>query len=285
MSPSPARCCHSGLVRLATLNVFGLSGNWSDRLVVLQSGFLALDADLVTLQETMVTEEVDQAAEILGPDFHLAHASHREANGSGITTASRWPLGRVVEVDLHVTERTHEFACTCLVTEILAPQPYGRIWLANNLPDYQVDHERERRLQAVTLARALDGLAAEQAGHVIVAGDMDADEAADSIRFWTGRHVIDDVSVCYRSAWESARPTERLVTFAADNPLSTDWDWPYSGIDHVFVRCAAHGGPTLPISGCRRIFDKPPIPSDHYGLIVELDAPPRWPLSIEHPDT
>ena len=66
-------------------------------------------------------------------------------------------------------------------------------------------------------------------------------EAADSIRFWTGRHVIDDLSVCYRSAWESARPTERLVTFAADNPLSTDWDWPYRCIDHVFVRSAAHG--------------------------------------------
>src|SRR5215213_9605941 len=178
MSTSPTRCCHCGLVRLATLNVFGLSGNWSDRLVVLRNGFLALDADVVTLQETMVRAEVDQAAEILGPGFQLAHASHREANGSGITTATRWPLGRVVEVDLHVTERTHEFACTCLVTEILAPQPYGRIWLANYLPDYQVDHERERRLQAVTLARVLDGLAAEQAGHVIVAGDMDADSAA-----------------------------------------------------------------------------------------------------------
>jgi exonuclease III len=185
MSTSPTRCCHSGLVRLATLNVFGSSGNWSDRLVVLRNGFLALDADLATLQETMVREEVDQAAAILGPGFQLAHASQREANGSGITTATRLPLGRVVEVDLHVTERTHEFACRCLVTEILAPHPYGLIWLANHLPNYQVDHERERRLQAVTVARALDALAAEEPGHVIVAGDMDADEAADSIRFWT----------------------------------------------------------------------------------------------------
>lgn len=153
MPASPARCCHSGPVRLATLNVFGLTGNWPDRLVALQNGFVALDADLVTLQETILTEELDQAAAILGPGFQLAHASHREANGSSITTASRWPLGRIVEVDLHVTERTHEFACTCLVTEILAPQPYGRIWLANHLPDFQVDHERERRLQAVTVAR------------------------------------------------------------------------------------------------------------------------------------
>ena len=66
------------------------------------------------------------------------------------------------------------------MTEILALQPYGRIWLANHLPDYQLDHEREFRLQAVAVARALDALAAETPGHVIVAGDMDADEAADT---------------------------------------------------------------------------------------------------------
>ena len=35
---------------------------------------------------------------------------------------------------------------------------------------------------------------------MIVAGDMDADEASDSMRFWAGRHVIGDLSVCYRSA-------------------------------------------------------------------------------------
>ena len=79
MSTSPARCCHSGLVRLATLNVFGLSGNWSDRLVVLRNGFLALDADLITLQETMVREEVDQAAEILGPAQAIDDAIGRYA--------------------------------------------------------------------------------------------------------------------------------------------------------------------------------------------------------------
>lgn len=99
-------------MRLATLNVFGLTGNWFERFEALRDGFLALSADLVTLQEAILSEQIDQAAAILGPGFQLAHASHREANGSGITTASRWPLGRVVEIDLHVTERTHEFACT-----------------------------------------------------------------------------------------------------------------------------------------------------------------------------
>jgi hypothetical protein len=35
---------------------------------------------------------------------------------------------------------------------------------------------------------------------VIVAGDMDADAASDSMRVWTGRHVIEDTCACCRSA-------------------------------------------------------------------------------------
>jgi hypothetical protein len=60
-------------------------------------------------------------------------------------TGRVWPFGRTFEVGFHLTERTRDFACTCLVTEILAPQPFGRIWVANHFPDYQLDHERERR--------------------------------------------------------------------------------------------------------------------------------------------
>jgi len=61
----------------------------------------------------------------------------------------------VFEIDLHVTERTHDFACTCLVPEVLAPEPPGRIWVTNHFPDYQLDHERERRLQTVIAVRRL----------------------------------------------------------------------------------------------------------------------------------
>lgn len=65
---------------------------------------------------------------MLGADYHLAQQHSREDDGQGITTASRWPLGCVFEIDFHVTEFTHDFACTCLVTEVLAPKPYGRVW-------------------------------------------------------------------------------------------------------------------------------------------------------------
>ncbi|MBO0821105.1 MAG: endonuclease/exonuclease/phosphatase family protein [Nocardiopsaceae bacterium] len=259
-------------MRLVTLNTWGMRGDWEARLPVFREVFRALDADIVTLQETILTERADQAADMLGPGYYLAQQRDREDDGQGITTASRWPFGRTFEIDFNLTERTGDFACTCLVTEVRAPDPLGRVWVANHFPDYQPDHERERRRQSLAAARRLEALAAESPGHVIVAGDMDADAASDSMRFWTGRHVIEDMSVCYRSAWEADRPGEPLDTYVPDNPNQVDLDWPFRGIDHILIRCETGGGPSLRVRGCHRVFDRgPAIVSDHYGLLAELD--------------
>jgi hypothetical protein len=56
-------------MRIATLNVWGTRRHWPARVAVLQQGFLALDADIVTLQETIPTANLDQAGEILGPSI------------------------------------------------------------------------------------------------------------------------------------------------------------------------------------------------------------------------
>lgn len=258
-------------MRFVTLNTWGMRGEWESRLPVFREGFRALDPDIVVLQETILTDHVDQAADMLGGGYHLAQQRDREDDGQGITTASRWPFGRTLEVDLHLTERTGDFACTCLVTEVLAPDPLGRIWVANHFPDYQPDHERERCLQALAAARRLESLVAEAPGHVIVAGDMDADGTCDSMRFWTGRHVLGDLSVCYRSAWEAAHPREPLATYVPENPNQVTSDWPFRGIDHILVRYGDAGDPTLLIRGCHRVFDHGAIAvSDHYGLLAEL---------------
>src|SRR6201995_285407 len=121
-------------VRVATLNTWGTRGDWPRRRPVLGDGLARLDADLVTLQETIVTGDYDQAADVLPDGYHLVHSRQREGDGQGVTTASRWPVGESIELDLNVTERTGDFACTSLITEILAPDPLGRIWLANHFP-------------------------------------------------------------------------------------------------------------------------------------------------------
>jgi endonuclease/exonuclease/phosphatase family metal-dependent hydrolase len=266
-----------GDVRVATLNTWGTRADWERRRSVFRAEFKRLDADLITLQETILTRDQDQAHEMLGDGYHLVQQTEREADGQGITTASRWPIGETVEVDLHVSDRTYDFAATSLITEIRAPEPIGRIWLVNHLPDWQLDHEYKRTSQGVATARAVGQLVARLPGHVIVAGDFDAAPDSDSLRFWTGKHSVDGISVCYRDAWVATHqddPNPLGHTFVPDNPYSADWDWPYRRIDYILLGCGPHGGPTLAVNSCTRTFDQPDtIASDHFGLAAELRLP------------
>jgi endonuclease/exonuclease/phosphatase family metal-dependent hydrolase len=59
-------------MRVATLNTWGMCGDWQARLPVIRDGFRALAADIVVLQETILVAGTDQAADLLGPGCHLA---------------------------------------------------------------------------------------------------------------------------------------------------------------------------------------------------------------------
>lgn len=261
-------------MRVVTLNIWGGGKDWPERLRALRAGFERWAPDLVTLQEVRRTDEEDQAREILGEDYRLVHQSERGTNHEGVATGSRWPIEEVFEVELPLVDPYSGFFATALVTEIAAPEPYGRVLMVNYLPSWRLDQAYEREQQAVATADRLEALVADKPGHVIVAGDLDADPMATSIRFWTGRHSLDGRSVCYRDAWESAG-TGDGDTFCAGSPYVADWDLPFRRLDYVLVRCAAHGGPTLPIGDCRRVFDGPDdTGSDHYGVLADLRPPP-----------
>lgn len=60
-------------IRVVTLNLWGRSGAWEDRRSVLADGLRKLGADL------------------LGPDYHVAHQDGRDPDGIGVSIASRWP--------------------------------------------------------------------------------------------------------------------------------------------------------------------------------------------------
>ena len=168
-------------MRVLTLNLWGRRGAWTDRRAVLVDGLRELQPDLVAFQEAIRTDEYDQVLDLLGPSFHIAYQRYREPGtqgveaGQGASIASRWPLGEVREVDLHVTPRTEDFAATTLVVEIPAPPPLGPLLFVNHLPNWQLDFELERELQAVAAARFVEELVGTRSVHVIVAGDFTAD--------------------------------------------------------------------------------------------------------------
>jgi endonuclease/exonuclease/phosphatase family metal-dependent hydrolase len=263
-------------VRVVVQNLWGLRGDWRSRRAVIASGLRELAPDLVAFVEAIKTPEYDQAADVLGPEYHLFYAANRHDNGDGAVIATRWPLGRKHEVDLNVTPRTSDFACTTLVAEVLAPEPYAPLLFANHAPNWQLQFEHEREGQAVAAARALEELAGGFDTHVVLAGDLTADPDAASVRFFTGRQSLEGMSVSYRDAWESKHPEELGETYTSANPLLPDWDWPSKRLDYVFVRCGLHGGPTLEIKACERIFDKPVDgvwASDHFGVVADLELP------------
>ncbi|WP_245928665.1 endonuclease/exonuclease/phosphatase family protein [Murinocardiopsis flavida] len=255
------------------MNVWGVFGDWEQRRAVLRAGLRRADPDLLTLQETIVTESYDQVRDLLGEEYHIAHQVGRAANGSGASIASRWPLAQVRRLDLDVSPRTADFACTTLLAR--TPTPAGPVLLVNHFPSWKLDMEAEREAQAVIAARAAQE-AAPEGGHVVLAGDLDADPAAASIRFLTGRQSLGGTSVCFRDAWDSANPGEPGHTYTPDNPLMSDGDWPFRRIDYILVRCGEHGGPTLEVRACRRLFAEPVDgvwASDHFGLLADLAAP------------
>jgi endonuclease/exonuclease/phosphatase family metal-dependent hydrolase len=56
----------------------GMRGDWTARLPVLRERFAALGPDIVTLQETILTDRADQAADMLGPGYHLTQQRDRK---------------------------------------------------------------------------------------------------------------------------------------------------------------------------------------------------------------
>jgi endonuclease/exonuclease/phosphatase family metal-dependent hydrolase len=252
---------------------------------VLIDGIRALKPDLVAFHESIKTDEYDQTTDVLGPGFNVAHGKGRDANGMGASLASRWPLGEVHEVEMNVTPRTAGFPCTTLVAEVVAPDLMGPLLFVNHFPNWQLDFEHERELQAVAAARFLEERTKRGNPQVVMVGDLDADPGAASIRFWCGRQSLDHFSVCYRDAWESAHPKDPGHTFTSENPLVRDGvvkgqrpfrDWPFRRIDYIFVRFGSHGGRALDVVACARIFDAPVggvWASDHFGLVADLAVP------------
>lgn len=264
-------------LRVVSMNLWGIRGEWEHRRAVLRSGLAALQPDLVTFQEVIETDRYDQARDLLGPEYHLAQQRHREPDGQGICIASRWPMTDLLELDLDVPPRTADFACAALLARIESPEPFGPCLLVNHLPSWQLDFESEREQQAVRTARAIADRAADGVRHVVLAGDFDADPDAASVRFWSGRQSLEGMSTCYRDAWDAVHPGEPGHTFTPENPVVADPDWPFRRIDYIFVRCGEHGGPTLAVTGCERIFAEPVDgiwASDHVGLCADLQIPP-----------
>lgn len=273
-------------IRVLTLNLWQQYGAWDERRAILIDGIKKLQPDLVSFAESVKTAEYDQVSDLLGSAFCRVHSDARDGNGMGISIAARWEIGRVHNIDLRVTSRGAGFPCAAIAAEIAVPGHIGSLLFVNHFPNWQLDYEYERELQAVEVARFIEAHVGPQPReHVIVTGDFDADPDSASVRFWLGRQSLQNISVCYRDAWESVHPNDPGHTFTPENPQVRDQivrgmkpfrDWPFRRIDYILLRQGPHGGNSLDIVGCERVFDQPDgavWASDHFGLVAEFANP------------
>jgi endonuclease/exonuclease/phosphatase family metal-dependent hydrolase len=229
-----------------------------------------------------VTSDYDQARDVLGEDYHVAHHGVRLPDGQGDSIASRWPITTVHELDVPDTSGDAPLSST-LLARIDVPAPTDTVLLvANHASAFELDREADREHQAVTIAQRLDQEAAGHDAHVIVAGDLNAHPGSASIRFWTGAQSLHGTSVCYRDAWATLHPDQPGHTFTPDNRLTVTAEnglWaaePGRRIDYILVRCNGYG-PTLRIRSCNRILDQPVAEvwaSDHFGVTADLEPAP-----------
>ena len=256
-------------IRVMTTNVLSPDhAGWGRRRPVLQAEFARFSPDVIAVQEVASTDFLD-------PQYAVAWHSRKSAGGVGAALASRWPLGEVSEIDLHVTDRTDDFPwAAAVVAEVLAPVPF---LFVHHKPSWPVPYAYERELQAVRCARHVEERLAGRDMHVVLAGDFDAAPDSSSIRFWTGRQSLDGTSVAYQDAWEAVHPGDAGHTFSPLNPLVRAGDMPLEPgrrIDYIMVRCRAHG-PTLQVADCFLVFNKPVDgvwATDHFGLVADLDG-------------
>jgi endonuclease/exonuclease/phosphatase family metal-dependent hydrolase len=242
-------------VRVATLNLWGRSGDWPARREALRTGLGALAPDAMGFQEAL---DRDQVADLIGPGYHVIHSGET-------AVASRWPFAAVHEIE---GERVADFPALTLVAEIAAPEP---LVFVNHFPPWAPAHEARRERHAVAVARFVEEIVADR--HVVLGGDLDAVPDAASIRFLRGLQGLDGFSVRYLDAWEAIHPGDEGHTFTTRDPLvmqeSVVTREEPRRIDYLFVRCT-DDGPTLDIADCRLIFDEPPWASDHFGLVADL---------------
>jgi endonuclease/exonuclease/phosphatase family metal-dependent hydrolase len=284
-------------LRVLTLNLWNMEGERS-RQELLRDGIAALRPDLLALQEVTRTAAHDQLAQVLaGTGLYGIHQldvldADPSAERFGTALASRWQPTRIEGVDLGADATwlrrldpsfaavagDGRFQCALAAT-IPLPVGFEVLFLAVK-PAPPLDAEADRVAQACAIAE-LDRKLCRPAP-TIIAGDFDATPDADSLRYLTGRAVVDGHSVHYHDAWAVAGDGGPGHTWTSQNPLAApvvDWligQSPHARrIDYILVGSRhAHRDIAAQIRRCQVVLTEPPV-SDHYGVLAEIELAQR----------
>jgi endonuclease/exonuclease/phosphatase family metal-dependent hydrolase len=265
-------------MRVATWNLWGRYGPWQDRQPIIEANLLAIDADVVCLQEAWDDEETSQPAELaaaLGMTFVYERAFVMNGAWSGNAVLSRWPIVRHAAEELPMQgggARDTDVGERRVVVFAEVDGPRGPFQVFCTHLSWRADWGGVRQAQVAEVCRVVRS-SSPRRFPAILCGDLNAPPDADEIRMLTGRAAVPVPGVIFRDAWAEAGAGSEGSTIAARNPFNAATLEPDTRIDYVLV-----GWPKLGGGGhVRRATvagDQPGnaglFPSDHFAVVAEL---------------
>jgi endonuclease/exonuclease/phosphatase family metal-dependent hydrolase len=262
------------MLRVLTLNLWNLAGDWRTRREEILVWLRQLEADVVCLQE--VIDDGDRnTARWLGERSgyggvafggspidggHGAHFGNAVLSRAPIDHSATYalpsgdprpePIERVV---LHARTAGLDVFCTHLTS----------LYWCGNLREQQV-----LRLDEVIRDHADPDAQLPP----ILAGDFNADPDSTEIRFLCGNASIGGRSTYYQEAWRVAGGREPGITWSNDNPFAAAEHEPERRIDYDCVAWRRPVGRGT-VTACSVVCDRPLTgihPTDHYGVLADI---------------
>jgi endonuclease/exonuclease/phosphatase family metal-dependent hydrolase len=262
-------------IRALTFNIWNRSGPWDERFAAIQTTLAGLKADIIGLQEVIVTEQgdlLDQGkaiAESLG--YHVVFgSSHGEGYAFGNAILSRWPIGRHEVFRLPELDGTEPR--TLLFAEVLAP--FAKIPFFTTHLSWRLHEGHVRQAQVIAIVDHIAALCPAHAFPPILVGDFNAEPESDEIRFLRGHTALGRKCVYFADAFRIAGDGSPGVTFSKRNPFAECLREPERRIDYVFVREPDDQGRGEPLDAtvCCNEPVNGVFPSDHFGVLATLRA-------------
>lgn len=265
-----------------TLNVWHDAGPWPERKRLIRHWIARLSPDVIGLQELLQGQGVDLLAELGdGLGYHGAFGTAMPfwrdrglAFGNGVL--SRFPIEERHELQLPDAGDVETRAALTL----LLNAPFGPLCFSVTHLHWRLHHGHVRVRQVAALSQHVLALQPSGGFPAVIVGDFNAEPDSDEIRYMRGLHTVDGRSVHFRDAYRMARDLrgERDPGFTWDNvnPYARAELEPNRRIDYVFVGYPRRDG-LGHLRDCKIVCNEPEAdvwPSDHFGLLAELDDGP-----------
>jgi endonuclease/exonuclease/phosphatase family metal-dependent hydrolase len=259
------------MLRVLTLNIWNLAGDWRARRESILTWLRYLEPDIVCVQEVVedgarnTARWIAEQAGFAGLAFGGVEA--RPGLVFGPAVLSRWAID---------TEQTWTLPDEPGPSDVERVLVHARtngidVFTTHLTSLYQSGRLRERQCLAI------DELVAEHAAvdsrlPAILAGDFNAEPDSTEIRFLSGLTSLEGRSTYWQDAWRVAGGSGAGFTWDNHNPFAAAEHEPNRRIDYVFVGWRRDDGVGR-VEACRVVCDRAmtgSFPSDHYGVIADI---------------